>query len=75
MGLLTPFSVPRGGFLYTVIVLGGEFVLPSSRVPGVCSRGMVMDEIDTCIISNGSWKNWNDEIWSMSSNASDFVLS
>ena len=45
MGLLTPFSVPRGGFLYTMIVPWGRFLLPSSRVPG----GMVVDEIDTCI--------------------------
>ena len=43
---MTPFSVPRGGFLYTMIVPGGGFLLPSSRVPG---GGMVMDEIDTCI--------------------------
>ena len=28
---------------------GGVFLLPSSRVPGVCPGGMVMDEIDTCI--------------------------
>ena len=34
MGLLTPFSVPRGGFLYTMIVPRGGFLLPSSRVPG-----------------------------------------
>ena len=26
-------------------------MLPSSRVPRVCPRGMVMDEIDTCIIA------------------------
>ena len=45
MGILTFFSVSRGGFLYTMIVLGGGFLIPSSRVPG----GMVMDEIDTCI--------------------------
>ena len=45
MGLLTPFAVPRGGFLYTMIVPGGGVLLSSSRVPG----GMVMDEIDTCI--------------------------
>ena len=45
MGILTPFSVSRGGFLYTMIVLGGEFLLPSSRVLG----RMVIDEIDTCI--------------------------
>ena len=47
MGLLTPFSVLRGGFLYTMIVPGGGGLLPSSRVPG----GMVIDEIDTCIRS------------------------
>ena len=34
MGLLTPCSVPRGGFLYTMIVPGGGFLLPSSCVPG-----------------------------------------
>ena len=38
-------SVTRGGFLYKMIVPGGGFLLPSSRVLG----GMVMDEIDTCI--------------------------
>ena len=43
---MTPCSVPRGGFLYKMIVLGGGFLLPSCRVPG----GMVMDETDTCII-------------------------
>ena len=43
--LLTPFSVPRGG-LYTMVVLGEGFLLPSSRVPG---GGIVMDEIDACI--------------------------
>ena len=32
--LLTPCSVPRGGFLYTMIVPGRGFLLPSSRVPG-----------------------------------------
>ena len=36
-GLLTPCFVPRGGFLYTMIVLGDN--LPSSRVPGVCPGG------------------------------------
>ena len=46
---MTPFSVPRGGLLYTMIVLGGGFLLPSSRVLGVCPGGMDMDEIDTCI--------------------------
>ena len=51
MGLLTPYFVPRGGFLYTMIVPGGVFLLPSSRVRGVCpgGGGMVLDEIDTCI--------------------------
>ena len=35
-----------------MIVPGGGFLLPSSRVPGVCpgGRGMVLGEIDTCII-------------------------
>ena len=52
MGLLTPCSVSSGGFLYTMIVPGGGFLLPSSRVPGVCHRGggVVFDEIDTCIL-------------------------
>ena len=45
MGLLTPCFVPRGGFLYTKIVPGGGFLLPSSRVPWE----MVLDEIDTGI--------------------------
>ena len=53
MGLFDSRSVPRGGFLYTMIVAGGGFLLPSSRVPGVCPGGMVMDETDTCIISVG----------------------
>ena len=39
VGLLTPFSVPRGGFSYTMIVPGEGFLLPSSRVPAVCPRG------------------------------------
>ena len=51
MGLLTPCFVPRGGFLYTVIVPGGGFLLPSSLVPGGCPEGMVLDELDTCIIA------------------------
>ena len=50
MGLLTPYFVSGEGFLYTIIVPGGGFLLPSSRVPGVCpGGGMVLDEIDTCI--------------------------
>ena len=32
--MLTPCIVPRGGFLYRMIVPGGGFLLPSSRVPG-----------------------------------------
>ena len=48
MGLLTPYFVPGEGFLYTIIVPGGGFLLPSSRVPG---GGMVLDEIDTCIMT------------------------
>ena len=32
-----------------MIVPGGGFLLPSSRVPGVCPGGVVLDEIDTCI--------------------------
>ena len=39
MGLLTPCFVPGEGFLYTIIVPGGGFLLPSSRVPGVCPGG------------------------------------
>ena len=39
MGLLTPCLVPRGGFLYTMIVQGGGFLPPSSRVPRVCRGG------------------------------------
>ena len=40
---------PEGRAFYTMIVPAGGFLLPSSRVPGVCPGGMVMDEIDTCI--------------------------
>ena len=58
MGLLTPYFVPGEGFLYTIIVPGGGFLLPSSRVPGVCpGGGMVLDEIDTCIKKMISVKN------------------
>ena len=50
MGLLIPCFVPRGRVLYTMIVPGGRFLPPSSRVLGGLSRGgMVLDEIDTCI--------------------------
>ena len=37
-GLSTLCFVLRGGFFYTLIVLGGGFLLPSNRVPGVCPR-------------------------------------
>ena len=55
--LLTPCSVPRGGFLYTMIVPGEGFcslqVVSRRFVPG----GMVMDEIDICItqINTTGW--------------------
>ena len=52
MGLLTPCFVPREGLLYIMIVPRGGFLLPLSRVPGVCPGGMVLDEIDTCIIGS-----------------------
>ena len=49
MGLLTPCSVPRGAFLYTMIVPGEGFA-PFKLCPWGLSRGrgVVMDEIDTC---------------------------
>ena len=34
MGLLTPCSVPKGGFLCTMIVPGGRFLLHSSASGG-----------------------------------------
>ena len=52
MGLFTPCFVPRGGFLYTVVVRGGKVLPSSSRVLGVClgGGGVVLDETDSCII-------------------------
>ena len=48
VGLLSP--CPEGRGFVQMIVPGGGFLPPSSRVPGVCPRGrMVLDEIDTCI--------------------------
>ena len=44
MGLLTPCLVPRGGVLYTMIVLGDGFC-PLR----VVSRGIILDETDSCI--------------------------
>ena len=50
MGLLTPCFVLGEGFLYTIIVPGEGFcslrVVSQGFVPG----GMVLDEIDTCIM-------------------------
>ena len=37
-GFRLPF-LSRGGFLYTMIVPGGGFLLPSTLVSGVCPRG------------------------------------
>ena len=51
MGILTPCFIPRGGFLYTIIVPGGGFLPPLGCVPRVFpGGGMVLDEIDICII-------------------------
>ena len=59
MGLLTPCFVPGEGFLYTIIVPGGGFLLPSSRALEVCpGGGMVLDEIDTCIIFEKWFLKW-----------------
>ena len=46
VGLLTPCSVPREGFLYTMVVPGGRVFAPFKSCPG---GGMVSDEIDTLI--------------------------
>ena len=46
MGLLTPYSVPRGRFLYTMIVPGGERVFaPFKSCSGGLSMEMVLDEL------------------------------
>ena len=39
VGLLPPCFVPRGGFLFTMIVPGGGSLPPSSRVSMVCPGG------------------------------------
>ena len=44
---MTPCSVPRGGFLYTMIVPGKSFA-PFKSCPGG-GGVMVLDGIDTCI--------------------------
>ena len=50
MGLLTPCIVPRGGFLYRMIVPGEGFCsLQVVSLGFVQGGGMGMDEIDTCI--------------------------
>ena len=61
MGLLAPFSVPRGGILYTMIVSGEGFA-PFKVVSRVCLGGMGLDEIDTCI------RRWTTEHRVVSSN-------
>ena len=45
---LNSLFCPEGGFLYTMIVPGREFLPPSSSVPG--GEGVVLDEIDSCIM-------------------------
>ena len=50
MGFLTPCSVPRGGFSYTMIVTGAGFCSLQVMSQGFVG-GMVLDEIDTYISS------------------------
>ena len=50
VGLLTPVLF-RGSVFVHNDCLGEGVLLPSSCVPGVCPGGMVMDEIDTCILN------------------------
>ena len=48
--MIVPGVGEEGFCSLQVVSRGRGFLLPSSRVPGVCpGRGMVMDEIDTCI--------------------------
>ena len=49
VGLLTPCSVPRGAFLYTMIATGDSFAPFKLCTRGLSRRGVVKDEIDTCI--------------------------
>ena len=52
MGLLTRLFCPEGrAFVHNDCAWGG-LLLPSNRVPGVSPGGMVLDEIDTCIMQN-----------------------
>ena len=49
VGLMTPCSVARGGFLYTIVVPGEGFCSLQVMSWGFVPGGVVMDEIDTCI--------------------------
>ena len=51
VGLLTPCSVPRGVFLYTMIVPGEGFCSLQVLYQGFVPGEVVMDEIDTCILN------------------------
>ena len=53
-GAFDSIFCPEGRIFVHNDCLGGRVLLSSSRVPGVCPGGMVMDEIDTCI--NGRMK-------------------
>ena len=44
---------PEGRVFVHSDCLEGGLSLPSSHVPGVCPGGMVLDEIDTCILADG----------------------
>ena len=48
-GAFDSLFCPEGKVFVQNDCLGGGVLLPSSRVPGVCPGGMVLDEIDTCI--------------------------
>ena len=50
-GAFDSLFCPEGrGFVHNDC-LGGRVFAPSSRVPGVCPGGMVLNEIDTCMRS------------------------
>ena len=51
VGLLTPCSVPRGVFLYTMIVPREGFAPFKLCTRGLSRGEVVMDEIDTCILN------------------------
>ena len=48
-GAFDSLFCPKGRVFVHNDCPGGRVLLPSSRIPGVCPGGMVMDEIDTCI--------------------------